>query len=88
LFGLNFNGAEHVDGKWTVKFTSQKLTSPEDEQGGQILEMGWMKFNGTPTKTKEEEPKAVKAFSIREMIKTQKDDTVNKLKTINGEKND
>ena len=87
LFGLNFNGAEHIDGKWTVKFTSQKLTSPEDEQGGQFRD-GLDEVYGTPTKTKEEEPKAVKAFSIREMIKTQKEDTVNKLKTINGEKND
>ncbi len=87
LFGLNFNGAEHVDGKWTVKFTSQELTNPEEEQGGQFRD-GLDEVYGTPTKTKEEEPRAVKAFTIREMIKTQKDDTINKLKSISGEKND
>ncbi len=85
LFGLNFNGAEHADGKWTVKFTSQKMTSPEDEQGG--FRDGLEEVYGVPGKTREKEPEhAVKAFTLREMIKTQKDGMIHELKNIIGEK--
>jgi len=84
LFGLNFNGAEHADGRWTVKFTSQKLTNPEEEQGS--FRDGLDEVYGTPSKTKKEKNEPVKAFTLREMIKTQKDTIVNKLKTIIGEK--
>jgi hypothetical protein len=85
-FGLNFNGAEHVDGKWTIKFTSQKITS-EDEQQGTFRD-GLDEVYGTPARDKKEEPKAVKAYTITEMIKKQKDDMVSKLKSIIGERHD
>ena len=85
LFGLNFNGADHADGKWTVKFTSQKITNPEDEQGG--FRDGLEEVYGNPANTKEKEPEhAVKAFTLREMIKTQKEGIMSKLKKIIGEK--
>ena len=82
-FGLNFNGAERSDGKWTIKFTSADLSSPEDDVTHDNLDQVY----GKPDKSdNEKEQRPMKAAStILEMIKDQKDTVVNKLKTI-GEK--
>jgi hypothetical protein len=80
MFGLNFNGAERSDGKWTIKFTSIKKTEPsEDEINRDNLD----EIYGHPTGSKKEQ-KAVQAFTIQEMINGSKSAIVNKLKKING----
>ena len=37
-FGLNFVGAERSDGKWTIKFTSQKMSEDEDSMNHDNLD--------------------------------------------------
>jgi len=82
LFGLNFNGAERTDGKWTIKFTSAKITNPEE--GGGMARDNLEEVYGNPNKTKEE-PKRVAAYTLREMIKAKKDGLVRTLKNTIGD---
>ena len=80
MFGLNFNGAERSDGKWTIKFTSADLSDPEEDITHDSLDQVY----GKPDRNKnEKEERPMKAAStMTEMIKIQKDKIVNKLKTI------
>jgi len=83
MFGLNFNGAERTDGKWTIKFTSAKITNP-DEEGGMVRD-NLDEVYGTPNKgNPKQEPKRV-AFTLQEMIKESKDGVVGKLKKMIGD---
>jgi hypothetical protein len=83
LFGLNFNGAERSDGKWTIKFTSADLASPEEEISHDNLDQVY----GKPDKSKTEQQRPVKAAStLTEMIKEQKHKIVNNLKKMIGDK--
>ena len=79
MFGLNFNGAERSDGKWTVKFTSQKMTDPEEEQ---MHHDNLEEVYGTPSAEKKGRP--IKAYTLREMIKEAKNKVMSKLKKICG----
>ncbi len=82
MFGLNFNGAERSGGKWTIKFTSENLTKPEEE--GTIRD-SLDQVYGKPDKSKQPESRQISASSLREMIKKQKDKVVNQLRKINGD---
>ena len=88
-FGLNFNGADRAGGKWTIKFTSANIVNPDEESiSHDTLDQVYGKPNksGQPNKKNTIESKpAVRAFSIREMIKDKKNDTIQKLQEINGE---
>lgn len=82
-FGLNFNGAERTDGKWTIKFTSAKITNP-DAEGGMVRD-NLDEVYGNPSKpgNRGQEQKPIAAYTLREMIKAGKDGLVGKLnKTI------
>ena len=88
MFGLNFNGAKNQNGKWSIQFTSADLSSPGEEIHHDSLESVY----GKQDKGKQGNPgatgaslRAKEAFTIHEMIKDQKDNTVSKLKSI-GEK--
>ena len=80
-FGLNFNGAERSDGKWTIKFTSASLANPEDEMQRDNLD----EVYGKPNKNKTEQKPIRSASTLGEMIKEQKDKIVNKLKKMIGD---
>lgn len=87
MFGLNFNGAERSNEKWTIKFTSADLSSPDEESENNIADSldkvyGKPEKNSKPSK-KDKKPKV--AFTIREMIKTQKDELITKIKKNFGE---
>jgi len=80
-FGLNFNGAERSDGKWTIKFTSADLADPEEEISNDNLDQVY----GKPEKSKSEKPQKqpIRASSgTGQMTKYQKDQVVSKLKMI------
>ena len=80
MFGLNFNGADRSDGKWTIKFTSMKKEDPSD---GEIVRDNLDEVYGTPSGGNKEQ-KAVNA-STREMIKSAKSDAlIENLKKITG----
>lgn len=83
LFGLNFGGAERSDGKWTIKFTSQKITSDEEEG---MAHDNLDEVYGTPSGSgKEKRPgKAKVAFTVQEMFDSQKDNIVSQLRKITG----
>jgi len=82
MFGLNFNGAERSDGKWTIKFTSADLSDPEEDMTHDNLDQVY----GKPDKSKAEQKPMKAASSMTEMIKDQKDKIVNKLKYMIGDK--
>lgn len=84
LFGLNFNGAARDGGKWTIKFTSADLSDPDEQE---IVRDDLDQVYGKPDKSKSEQRSGRRAFTIREMIKEQKNKLINKLKKIIGEKN-
>jgi hypothetical protein len=79
MFGLNFNGAERSDGKWTIKFTSQKLSSPDEE--GKMIRDNLDEVYGTPSGNKAKPGRGKVAFvpSLHEMIDSQKDQVVSQL---------
>jgi len=90
MFGLNFNGAERSDGKWTIKFTSADMSDPEEEITHDSLDQVY----GKPDKGgKDKKPgvgateqKPFKAAStIREMIKEQKNNLASNLKKMIGD---
>lgn len=87
-FGLNFNGAERAGGKWTIKFTSVDLPNPEEEavtRDSLDQVYGRPDKAGRPGEQSGQKPVVQTqraAFTIREMIKDQKDKIVNKLKKI------
>lgn len=97
-FGLNFNGADRAGGKWTIKFTSANIANPDEEQ---ISHDSLDQVYGKPDKGSQpgqpgqspqpgqkpvvESKPSVRAFSIREMIKDKKNETVPKLQKMNGE---
>jgi hypothetical protein len=81
MFGLNFNGADRSDGKWTIKFTSQKITNPEDEMPRDNLDAVY----GTPSGADSQEGRPIAAHTLREMIKAAKDSIVKRLKKSNGD---
>ncbi|MAH51189.1 hypothetical protein CMI37_35560 [Candidatus Pacearchaeota archaeon] len=84
-FGLHFNGAERSEGKWTIKLTSSEVRNPEGEEG--MVRDNLDEVYGTPSnKGKPKKNRPVQAFTIHEMIKGQKEDTVEKLKKITGDK--
>ena len=83
-FGLNFTGAHRAEGKWTISFTSGKVTSEEDQEPG---------FNdnlddvyGTPSGSQNSKKvKPIKAYTMTEMIKANKNNIMDKLKSIIGD---
>ncbi len=82
MFGLNFNGAERSDGKWTIKFTSADLSDPEEAITHDNLDQVY----GKPDKSKTEQQRPMRAAStIGEMIKVQKNKIAKQLKKIIGE---
>jgi len=81
MFGLNFNGAERSDGKWTIKFTSADLSDPEEQISNDNLDQVY----GKPDKSKTEQKPIRAASTMGEMIKDQKDKIVNKLKKMIGD---
>jgi len=88
MFGLNFNGAERSDGKWTIKFTSADLADPEEEMAHDSLDQVYGKPDkGGKDKGPGAEQKPFKAAStIYEMIKDQKGDIASKLNKMIGDK--
>ncbi len=89
MFGLNFNGAERTDGKWTIKFTSAKITNP-DAEGGMVRD-NLDEVYGKPTKPGNpgnQESKPIAAHTLLEMIKEGKNGLVRDLSKSMGEKND
>lgn len=90
-FGLNFNGAERSDGKWTINLTSAKKTSSEEEQGlsrDNLDEVyGTPSGGGSKKQTAKKEKPAVRAFTIGEMIKAGKDGLVDISRKILENKN-
>lgn len=81
IFGLNFSGAERSEGKWTIKFTSQKMTTDEDEMNHDNLD----EVYGTPSAKGKKSPGRGKiAFTVQEIYDQKKDVLVNKLKNIHG----
>ena len=88
MFGLNFNGAERSDGKWTIKFTSADLSDPEEEISNDSLDQVYGKPDkGGNDKGPGAEQKPFKAAStIYEMIKDQKSSIAMNLKKIIGDK--
>ncbi len=87
MFGLNFNGAERSDGKWTIKFTSADLSDPEEEISNDNLDQVYGKPDKGPQDKGPSEQKPFKgASTIHEMIKDQKSDIANILKKVIGDK--
>jgi hypothetical protein len=82
IFGLNFNGAERSDGKWTIKFTSADTSIPEEEINHDNLDQVY----GKPDKGKSNQKPTRSASTIGEMIKEQKEKIVGKLKKMIGDK--
>ena len=79
MFGLNFNGAERSDGKWTIKFTSADLSDPEEEISNDNLDQVY----GKPDKSKTEQPRTMRAsVGAGEMTKYQKNEIANELNKI------
>ena len=79
MFGLNFNGAERSDGKWTIKFTSADLSDPEEEISNDNLDQVY----GKPEKSQSDKQRTMRsAAGTGEMTKYQKSEIVNKLKEI------
>lgn len=74
LFGLNFNGAERSDGKWTIKFTSQNLSTPEDEE---VYNDNLDDVYGNPSKPGSKKNKV--ASTVQEIFNKNKTDLVKKL---------
>jgi len=85
-FGLHFNGANRAEGRWTIKLTSSEISNTDGEEG--IVRDNLDEVYGTPSnkgKPKKSKP-GVQAFTIYEMIKGQKEDTVEQLKKVIGDK--
>lgn len=82
-FGLNFNGAERSDGKWTIKFTSETISNDEDEMVHDNLDEVYGKPSGN-----KKQMGAHKAAcpSLPEMIKSAKTAVVKTLSK--GDSND
>ena len=81
IFGLNFNGASRAEGRWTINFTSEVVSKENDEEG--MVTDNLDEVYGQPSKGRK--PKA--AFTIEEMIKKGKNNLVDTLKKVIGEKN-
>jgi hypothetical protein len=81
LFGLNFNGAHRAEGKWTIDFTSENIAKDEDTEG--MVRDNLDEIYGQPSKKGRQ--KAASVNTMEEMIKSNKDDMVSKLKIIIGE---
>lgn len=80
-FGLNFNGADRSDGKWTVKFTSEKMMSQDEEAP---VKDNLEDVYGSPATGKSKgknisRDKQRAAYTIQEMIKIAKNDVVEKI---------
>ena len=87
MFGLNFNGAERSDGKWTIKFTSADLSDPEEDMTHDNLDQVYGKPDkGSRDKGPTEQKPFKSASTIHEMIKEQKDKVTGKLKKMIGDK--
>lgn len=90
-FGLNFNGADRSGGKWTIKFTSANIASPDEEQiSHDSLDQVYGKPDkgsqmGGSSKPSIGKKPPVHAYTIREMIKDNKSDLVKKINKLNGE---
>ena len=86
MFGLNFNGAERSDGKWTIKFTSADLSDPEEDITHDNLDQVY----GKPDKGRDNKPTDHKPFkaasTIKEMIKEQKNNITSDLIKMIGDK--
>jgi hypothetical protein len=86
-FGLNFNGANRSDSKWTINLTSAKKPTGEEEQG--LQRDGLDEVYGSPGKSsgaskskKDKGANQVRAFSQPEIIKGGKNELVNELVKI------
>jgi len=93
-FGLNFNGADRAGGKWTIKFTSANIADPADEAiSHDSLDQVYGKpdkgaggAGGMPGQKPAVESKPpIAAYSIREIIKASKSNTVKKIQKMTGE---
>ena len=84
-FGLNFNGANRSEGKWTINFTSSKVGGEEEESG--LVQDNLDEVYGTPSKGKagKSRGRSAKAFTINEMIKATKGKIYHQLKNIIGD---
>lgn len=80
-FGLNFNGADRSDGKWVIKFTSQKLS---EETSDNIVKDNLDEVYGTPSKGKKQGKDNKIAFTVQELINQNKNSLVEHLKNIKG----
>lgn len=86
MFGLNFNGAERSDGKWTIKFTSADLGDPEEDITHDNLDQVYGRPDKGPNDKKPTEHKPFKeASTIYEMIKEKKDEIAINLKKMIGD---
>lgn len=94
-FGLHFNGAERSEGKWTIKFTSQKSENPDD-QGivGDTLNEVYGTPNRNKSQDKQQQPigraanseeDLIKRATLGEMIKDEKNKYISGLQKIIGE---
>jgi len=87
-FGLNFNGAERSDGKWTIKFTSERISNPEEEEAG-LMRDNLDEVYGKPAGGTNDPAQKRVAKTHRELIKEAKEEFVKQyLHKIYGEEHD
>lgn len=74
-FALNFNGADRSDGKWTIKFTSEKLNDPDEAN---VIHDNLDEVYGKPSVSKQRDSrgKRVAGNTFRELIKESKDEFI------------
>lgn len=94
MFGLNFNGAERTDGRWTIKFTSAEKSGIEDEG---IARDNLDEIYGVPGGNKKKQPEmksrkntttTANISTTQEMIKESKNRVINKLRQSEGKSYD
>lgn len=88
-FGLNFNGADRSDGKWTIKFTSEKLANPDEQESvadslEQVYGSPSGKGDGSKGQVFKGKQKAA-GWTMQEMIKASKNDVIKQLEKISGD---
>ena len=89
-FGLNFNGAERSEGKWTINLTSAKKEEEGEGEGSLVRDnldevYGTPSGNGKPSVKKET---TVSAFSQRDLLTSENKDVSSQREMITASKDD
>jgi hypothetical protein len=85
IFGLHFNGAKRSDGKWTINLTSAQSEDPEEDKS--MTRDNLDEVYGAPSKSDVKKTEPVRAFTIKEMIKSSKSDMIKLIKKVIGDNN-